>query len=121
MQEKGKTFEKIVAWQLAHEFVQEIYRATSTFPKEETYGLVSQLRRAVVSIACNIVEGRARGSTKDFVRFLMMARGSLEEVEYLLIASRDLGFLPFDDYMKLDQKLGRVSAVLNGLIRFLRS
>ncbi|MBT4856600.1 four helix bundle protein [Candidatus Uhrbacteria bacterium] len=120
MQGKTKTFQKIVAWQLAHEFVQEVYKVTIEFPQEEIYGITSQIRRASISIATNIVEGRARGSTKDFIRFLHMSRGSLEEVEYLLIASRDLGYISADNYNTLDSKLSRTGAVLNGLIRSLR-
>lgn len=76
-----KPYEKILAWRLAHQLTKEIYIMTIRFPKEEMYGLVSQLKRASLSIPTNIVEGRARGSTKEFIRFLYIARASLEESE----------------------------------------
>ncbi len=93
------TFEKLAVWQKAHNLVLSIYSSTLSFPKEEMYGLTSQLRRASISIPTNIVEGRARGSTPDFIRFLRIARGSLEETEYLLLAARDLQYLPQESYL----------------------
>ena len=115
-----KTYEKIIAWQLAHRLTKDIYTTTSKFPKEEMYGLVSQLRRAAISIAANIVEGRARGSTKEFLRFLLISRGSLEEVEYLLYAAHDLHFIDHKGYSTLSRQTGELSAVLNGLIVSIR-
>ncbi|MFH1631965.1 MAG: four helix bundle protein [bacterium] len=74
-----RPYHKIFAWQKAKRFVTEVYRATERFPKEERYGIVSQLRRAALSAMLNIAEGQARGSTKDYIRFLYMSRGSLSE------------------------------------------
>jgi four helix bundle protein len=114
------TFEKLTVWNKAHELAISIYKATLTFPRDEMYGLTSQLRRASVSVPTNIVEGRARGSTNDFLRFLKIARGSLEETEYLLILSRDLKYLAPEEYEKLKLITKEVSATLNGLISSLK-
>ncbi len=110
-----KTFEKLRAWKLGHEIVLEIYHTTVDFPKSEIYGLTSQLRRAALSVPANIAEGRARGSTKDFLRFLRIARGSLEETEYLLLAAQDIGFLQPLDYKRITALTSELCAVLNGL------
>ena len=75
-----ESFDKLLVWQRAHSLVLKLYVVTNTFPKEEIWGLTSQIRRAAVSVPSNIVEGKARGSRKDFKRFLLIARGSLEEV-----------------------------------------
>jgi len=84
---------ELKAWQEAMELVKEIYRVTRDFPKEEIYGLVSQMRRAAVSIPSNISEGAARGGDREFIQFLIIARGSLSELETQLLISKDLGYL----------------------------
>jgi four helix bundle protein len=114
------TLDKLKAWKLAHEIVLMVYKETILFPKEEMYGITSQIRRSALSVPANIAEGRARGSTKDFLRFLRIARGSLEEMEYFLLASRDLGFLSESRYKALAVKTSELSAILNGLISSLR-
>jgi four helix bundle protein len=115
-----RSFEKLEVWQKSHTLVRSVYKLTSMFPKDERYGLISQIRRSAVSVPANIVEGRARRSTKDFIRFLMISRGSLEELEYLLFLSKDLTFLDQTSYTYLTKQTGEVSAMLNGLIRSLR-
>ncbi len=80
-------------WNKSHEFVKDIYKVTTDFPKAEMYGLTSQLRRAAVSVPTNVVEGFSRKSTKEYLQFLFHSRGSLEEVRYLLILSKELEFL----------------------------
>ena len=112
-----KTYEKIIAWQLAHRLVLEVYRLTATFPSIEQFGLTSQLRRAAVSIAANIVEGRARNTSKDFLNFLHIARASLEECEYHLLLAKDLAYISIADYDAIDSHCNELSATLNGLIR----
>ncbi len=81
---------KLIVWQKSHELVLKIYKITKDFPKDEMYGLTSQIRRASVSIPSNIAEGKARGSNKEYKRFLLMARGSLEETKYQLLLAKDL-------------------------------
>ena len=92
MRQPAKTFEDLIVWQKAHEFVLAVYRMTRDFPKSEIYGLSSQFRRAAVSIAANIAEGFRKRSDADKVRFLNIAQGSLEECRYYLILSRDLEY-----------------------------
>ncbi len=114
-----KTFEKLQVWHVTHDLVLNIYKATNHFPRHELYGITSQLRRASMSVPTNIVEGRARNTTKDFKRFLYHSRGSLEEVEYLLILAKDLGYLEQALYQELESLCGRANAMLNGLIKSL--
>jgi four helix bundle protein len=86
-------FTELKVWQRSHALVLEIYRVTAAFPDDERFGLVSQLRRAAVSVPCNIAEGSKRQSAPDYARFLNIAEGSLAETEYLIILSADLGYL----------------------------
>ena len=88
----AKCFEDLVVWQKSHQFVLDVYRASSEFPKSETYGLQSQLRRAAVSIPANIAEGFRKQGKADKARFLNISQGSVEECRYYLILSRDLGY-----------------------------
>ena len=88
-----KTFRELTVWQRAHELVLAIYHATKTFPVYEQYGLVSQMRRAAVSVAANIVEGHKRRGRREFLMFLGIADGSLEELKYYLVLSKDLQYL----------------------------
>src|SRR5437667_7757197 len=88
----AKSFEDLVVWQKAHQFVLGIYRLTDGFPKTETYGLTSQLRRAAVSIPANIAEGFKKNGRPDKVRFMNIAQGSVEECRYYLILAKDLGY-----------------------------
>jgi four helix bundle protein len=88
----ARTFRDLRAWQKAHEFVLAVYRFTGEFPRQETYGLVSQMRRAAVAIAANIAEGFRKRGKADKARFMNMAEGSLEESRYYLILARDLGY-----------------------------
>jgi len=88
-----KTFRELMVWQHAHALVLAVYRATGRFPDSERYGLVSQMRRAAVSVAANIVEGHKRRGQKEFLNFLEMADGSLEELKYYLLLTQELGYL----------------------------
>ena len=99
--------------------VTHIYKSTTNFPREELYGLTSQMRRAAVSIPSNIAEGAARETTPEFLRFLYIARGSLAELETQTLIARDLRYLPDGD--SLLEGTGHVSVLLNGLIRNLRA
>ena len=112
--EKG--YHKLVAWQAAHQLALAVYRATESFPRAEMFGLMSQMRRAAVSVAANIVEGQARRGDKEFLRFLIIANGSLAELEYYFEVVRDLGFLSAETYEQLDEMRFRVGYLLHGLI-----
>ena len=88
-----RDFKKYDIWQLSHSLTLEVYKTTSNFPKEEVYGLTSQIRRALASVPTNISEGCGRNSDKEFNQFLNIALGSANETEYLLILSRDLKYI----------------------------
>ena len=111
---------KLRAFELADQLAFVIYKMTRTFPKDEIFGLTSQMRRAAVSIASNIVEGCARHSTSDYVRFLDMAYGSAREVEYQVSLACRLGYLSKTDIKDLGALCCETSKVLNGLLRALR-
>jgi four helix bundle protein len=111
---------KLRAFELADEVAILVYRVTAGFPKEELFGLTSQLRRASVSVPSNIVEGCARDSEAEYLRFLNIAFGSLRELHYQLNLSKRLGFLPNEDSSLLEPTVVETEKVLNGLIRALR-
>ena len=112
---------KLKAFVLADDIVIDIYRITAAFPREEVYGLVSQMRRAAVSVPSNIVEGCSRDSQTDFLRFLYIAFGSLKELHYQLNLSERLGYMQHEDYALLESKIFEAEKILNGFIRSLRS
>ena len=107
-----RTYKDLFVWQRAHFLVLEIYKVTRNFPKEELYALVSQLRRAVISVPANIVEGHARGSRKEFINFLNIAKGSLAEVDYFLYLSLDLKYLSEAEYNFLEGIRNEVGILL---------
>lgn len=111
---------ELEVWKKAHESALEIYKATSSFPKTETYAIVDQLRRAAYSVPANIVEGQSRNTTKEYMQFLYNARGSVEEVRYFLLLSKDLGYLKNGAYEVLESRYEIVSKLLNGLLKSLR-
>jgi four helix bundle protein len=112
-----KDFRDLQVWEKAHKLTLGIYKATACFPREEIYGLTSQLRRAAVSIGSNIAEGCGRRGNGEFHRFLPIATGSASEVEYQLLVSRDLGFLQTEQYVQLDHDVVEVKKMLAALIR----
>lgn len=109
---------ELKAWQEAMELVKEIYRVTRDFPKEEIYGLVSQMRRAAVSIPSNISEGAARGGDREFIQFLIIARGSLSELETQFLISQDLGYT--QDVSDIQERIDKIFSLIGGLLRSLR-
>jgi len=104
----AKTFQDLVVWRKAHEFVLAVYKFTQGFPREETYGLRIQMRRAAVSIAANIAEGFRKRGRADKARFINMAEGSLEECRYYLILVGDLGYGSPDNLMGLLESVSRL-------------
>ena len=111
---------RLQAFQLADELALDVYRVTAGFPKSEQFGLVSQMRRAAVSAASNIVEGCARRTQADYLRFLDIAFGSFRELEYQVSLAHRLDYLRADAYELLQTKCIETSKVLAGLIRSLR-
>jgi len=111
---------KLRAFELADEVAMLVYRVTAGFPKGELFGLTAQIRRAAVSVPSNIVEGCARDSEADYLRFLNIAFGSLTELHYQLNLSKRLGFLCVQDSSLIEPKVVETEKVLNGLIRALR-
>jgi four helix bundle protein len=107
----------LIVWQKAMDLVVTVYRATETFPKAETYGLTSQIRRAVTSIPANISEGQGRRLPKEFIYFLANARGSLWELDTHLESATRVGFLKPATHQELQNQLDEVGRMLNGLIR----
>ena len=113
----ARDFKKIKAWQLTNQLAIQVYKVTKNFPKEELYGVVSQLRRSAVSSPTNIVEGSARNSKKEYLYFLYIARGSLVETQYLLFLSNELGYLSNEIYHDLEKLREECSKTLHGLIK----
>ncbi len=116
-----RNYKNIKAYQLADALVLSIYKVTKKSPKEELYGLVSQLRRAAVSVPTNIAEGASRQHEKDYVHFLYIARGSSAEVEYLVSLAYRLGYMEAHDHESLCAEVGEVAKTLVGLIRVISS
>lgn len=118
---RSRNYRDLVAWQRAMDLVEVVYGLSSQFPKEEMYGLTSQVRRAAVSVPSNIAEGEGRNAPNDFARFLSIAHGSLREVETQLLVSARLKYLTEEDItnaMTLCEETGRI---INGLKRNLQS
>ena len=112
-----RDYTKIEAWKLADDLTVALYQATQTYPREEIYGLTSQLRRASYSVPANIVEGSSRESKKDYLHFLYIARGSLSETQYFIHLSRRLGYLSDADAERLFGQTKQTFACLHGLIK----
>ncbi len=115
-----KDFKKLKVWEKAHCATLDIYKLTSVFPKEETFGLTSQFRRAASSIGLNIAEGCGRGSSADFKKFLQIAFGSASEVEYCIILSRDLSYISSEVAEDLQKGVEELKKMLASLINKLK-
>ena len=111
-----QSYKDLIVYQKAYKLALEIYRITKNYPKEEVYGLVSQMRRSSVSIPCNIAEGYRRGHRKEYIQFLYVAHGSCGELETLLSLSYDLAMIDRDTFEKLYPMQEEVSRLLRGLI-----
>lgn len=109
---KIKTFRDIIVWQKSHLLTLEVYKITKDFPAEEKFGLISQMRRADYSIPSNLVEGHSRKSRKEFLQFLSIAKGSLEELKYFVLLSSDLKYIEDETRSELETKTEEVSKIL---------
>ena len=116
-----QNYKELKVWQKAHHFTLQVYQHSSGFPKEEVYGLTSQLRRAAYSIPANIAEGCGKNSKTDFANFLNIALGSANESEYFLILSRDLRYLKPDMFDVLFNYVNEVKDMLISLINKVRA
>ena len=111
-----RDYKKYDIWKLSHFLTLEIYKITEGFPKEEVFGLTSQIRRASSSVGINIVEGCGRGSDEDFKRFLRNASGSAFEVEYILLLSKDLNYISEEKFIELTPKAEELKIKISKLI-----
>jgi four helix bundle protein len=114
-------FRNLKVWEKAHALTLDVYKASKSFPREEMYGLTSQIRRASVSIGSNIAEGACRKGDTDFARFLQMAAGSASEVEYHLLLAKDLELLKTVDCQRLSEEVVEVKRMLAALMQKLRA
>lgn len=110
----SQSYISLEVWQKAMAFVTKVYTLTKLFPKEELYSLTNQIRRAAVSIPSNIAEGRSRHTTKDYMRFIIMARGSVAELETQLLISKNLGYVTEDKLQPLLKDAGEIGRMLSG-------
>ncbi len=117
----SKSYKDLIVWQTSIDLTTSIYEITKAFPFEEKFGLTSQMRRSVVSIASNIAEGSRRGSPKEFRNFVMTASGSGAELETQLLISRKVGLINENEYLSIQDKIEMIMKMLNGLEKNLRS
>jgi four helix bundle protein len=111
----GKNYSDLIAWQRAMDFVEDVYRATKTFPKEELYGLTNQLRRCSVSIPSNIAEGQGRRTGAEFAHRLSIAHGSVREAETQLLIAKRLGYLKAEETERLLDRAAEIGRLITGL------
>ena len=116
-----RNFRRLLVWERSHELTLKIYGLTSLFPREEIYGLTSQIRRACASIPTNIAEGCGRETPADFARFLQIAVGSASETEYLILLAHDLKYLNATQYAELIDTIVSVKKMLTGLLKNTRT
>jgi four helix bundle protein len=114
-------FKNLKVWEKAHVLTLDVYQSSKSFPRDEIYGLTSQMRRASASIGANIAEGACRRGDTDFARFLQMAAGSASELEYHLLLARDLSLLKAPDYERLSGRAVEVKRMLASLMQRLRA
>ena len=110
-----RDFKELIVWKKAHLLCLEVYKITNDYPSEEKFGLISQLRRASASVPTNIAEGCGYDSSKQFVRFIIIASGSITEVSYLIKLSKDLGFFSEDDFKTLNEESNVIRRMLYNL------
>jgi len=116
-----KDFRKLKVWEKAHQLTLKVYKVTEQFPREELYGLTSQIRRACVSIPTNISEGCVRSSDADFSRFLYISLGSTSELEYLILLSMDLKIIKNELHIELNNEINEIKKMLISMIQKLKA
>jgi len=116
-----RDFRKLQVWEKSHALTLTIYRVTQNFPREEVYGLTSQMRRASYSIPSNIAEGAGRDSVLERIHFLQIANGSASELQYFLLLAQDLSYISAETCEKLSQDLTEIKRMLTGLMKTLKS
>ena len=116
-----KDYKELVVWKKSVDLAIGVYKVTGPFPDAERFGLTGQMRRAATSLPANIAEGWGRGTTKEYVQFLLIARGSLMELETHAIISRELHYLSQENFVELQAQIQEIGRMLNGLIQSLRS
>ena len=114
-----RDFRELKVWEKAHRLTLDVYRVTREFPREELYGLTSQIRRAAASIGANIAEGAGKNSRPEFARFLQIALGSASELEYHILLAHDLGYLTADSHEMLFAQVVETKRMLTGFVRYL--
>ena len=112
-----ENFKKLKVWEKAHILVLDVYKTTGEFPQSEAFSLVSQMRRAAISVTANIVEGSKRKTAKDRKHFLVMSETSLEELKYYFLLSSELGYIGKEQEERLIEKAREVGKMLNGLAK----
>jgi four helix bundle protein len=118
---KIRSYFDLEVWQKAHELALLIFKMTERFPKADQFGIVSQVRRSCSSVPANIAEGFGRGTTKEFLRSLQIARGELEESRYFMLLSRDLGKISAEDFSHISAECDSTGRLINALGRSLRN
>ena len=116
-----KDYKKYLVWQKSHQLTLDVYKLSAKYPREETFNLVSQIKRSSSSIPTNIAEGCGRKSDKDFSRFLYISFGSANELEYQMLLSKDLDFISAEDYEKIQLQTEEIKKMLSALIKTLNA
>lgn len=111
-----RNYQDLQVWKKAHSLVLDLYRTSRLFPKEEIYGITSQLRRAVMSIGANLAEGCGRRTSSELARFVRISLGSASELDYHLLVCRDLGFLKGEDFVRFSRDLTEIRKMLTSFL-----
>jgi len=118
--DRRRGYQDLIAWRKGMDLAETVYRLTKNWPREEIYGLTSQIRRAAVSVPANVAEGQGRSSAKEFAQFLSIANGSLSEVETYLVLARRLGYVDAAASETAIQLASEIGRILQGLLRTVR-
>ena len=117
MEGKTSTYKDLIVWQKSIQLVTNIYALTKKFPNDEKFGIVSQLNRAIVSVPSNIAEGWGRELSANYLQFLRISRGSLMEVETMILISKNLNYIGENEFEEINKKIEEVGKILQGLIK----